>query len=108
MQRNLGIARDILSARLQLLVATGILERSRYQAEPERASTGSRRRASACIPPSSRSCAGATSACARRCAPVALRSSCGELADPVMVCSACGERLDPRHVTPEPAELAFR
>ena len=36
MQRNLGIARNILSARLQLLVATGILERSRYQAEPER------------------------------------------------------------------------
>src|SRR3954470_9752438 len=36
MQRNLGIARNILSARLQLLVRTGILERRRYQAEPER------------------------------------------------------------------------
>src|SRR5918911_5096413 len=36
MQRNLGIARNILSARLQRLVAAGILERRRYQSEPER------------------------------------------------------------------------
>ena len=36
MQRNLGIARNILSARLQLLVRTGILEKRRYQEEPER------------------------------------------------------------------------
>ena len=36
MQRNLGIARNILSNRLQTLVAAGILERRRYQEEPER------------------------------------------------------------------------
>ena len=36
MQRNLGIARNILSTRLQTLVRAGILERRRYQAEPER------------------------------------------------------------------------
>ena len=36
MQRNLGIARNILSARLQLLVRTGILEKHRYQAGQER------------------------------------------------------------------------
>src|ERR671939_1278261 len=36
MQRNLGIARNILSARLQTLVRAGILERRRYQDEPER------------------------------------------------------------------------
>ena len=36
MQRNLGIARNILSARLQTLVRAGILERRRYQEEPER------------------------------------------------------------------------
>jgi len=34
MQRNLGIARNILSARLQLLVRTGILDKRRYQEEP--------------------------------------------------------------------------
>ena len=36
LQRNLGIARNILSVRLQTLVRAGILERIRYQEEPER------------------------------------------------------------------------
>ena len=36
MQRNLGIARNILSTRLQTLVGAGIFERRLYQEEPER------------------------------------------------------------------------
>src|SRR4051794_36238810 len=36
LQRNLGIARNILSARLQTLTRSGILEKIRYQHEPER------------------------------------------------------------------------
>ena len=36
MQRNLGIARNILSTRLQTLVSAGIFERRLYQEEPER------------------------------------------------------------------------
>ena len=36
LQRNLGIARNILSARLQTLVRAGILERIHYSQEPER------------------------------------------------------------------------
>lgn len=35
-QADLGIARNILQARLQRLVAAGILERRRYQEHPER------------------------------------------------------------------------
>ena len=35
-QRNLGIARNVLQARLARLVETGILERVRYQERPER------------------------------------------------------------------------
>ena len=35
-QRNLGMARNLLSARLGRLVANGILERRLYQARPER------------------------------------------------------------------------
>src|ERR1044071_767676 len=35
-QRNLGIARNILSTRLQTLVGAGILERVLYREEPER------------------------------------------------------------------------
>src|ERR1700742_5376027 len=36
MQRNLGIARNILSTRLQTLVGAGILVRVLYREEPER------------------------------------------------------------------------
>ena len=36
LQRNLGIARNILSARLQTLTRAGILEKILYQQEPER------------------------------------------------------------------------
>src|SRR4029078_5637401 len=36
MQRTLGIARNILSTRLQTLVRAGILERRLYHEEPER------------------------------------------------------------------------
>ena len=36
MQRSLGIARNILTDRLQKLVVNGILERRRYQERPER------------------------------------------------------------------------
>src|SRR5919109_5207309 len=35
-QRRLGIARNVLTARLQTLVSHGILERRRYQERPER------------------------------------------------------------------------
>src|SRR4051812_2362346 len=36
MQRNLGIARNMLSTRLHTLVGAGVLERRLYQAEPAR------------------------------------------------------------------------
>lgn len=36
LQRNLGVARNLLSDRLGQLVANGILERRRYQTRPER------------------------------------------------------------------------
>src|SRR3954452_3311630 len=51
LQRNLGIARNILSARLQTLTRAGILERIRYQAEPERFENRPTRRARVLSPP---------------------------------------------------------
>src|SRR5262249_49089224 len=36
LQRNLGIARNILAARLRTLVDEGVLERHRYRADPDR------------------------------------------------------------------------
>src|ERR1700744_424284 len=36
MQRDLGIARNVLQTRLELLVEHGVVERRRYQERPER------------------------------------------------------------------------
>jgi DNA-binding HxlR family transcriptional regulator len=105
MQRNLGIARNILSTRLQLLVRTGILERRRYQEEPARHEYKLTEKGLALYPAvvaimrwgDEHLCEGA--------APVVLRHSCGHSADPVMVCAHCRAELDPHAVTPEPAEV---
>ncbi|HWT24415.1 MAG TPA: helix-turn-helix domain-containing protein [Solirubrobacteraceae bacterium] len=103
-QRNLGIARNILSARLQLLVRTGILEKRRYQDEPERYEYRLSEMGRGLYP--------AVVAITRwgdehlvdhDAARPVLRHSCGHAADPVLVCGHCGEPLDPRAVTPEPA-----
>jgi DNA-binding HxlR family transcriptional regulator len=72
MVRNLGIARNVLAARLKALVADGLLERRRYRTDPDwyeyvltdagRDHTGRSSRCcagqtSTCRPPGSRSCA---------------------------------------------------
>jgi len=102
MQRNLGIARNILSARLQLLVRTGILERHCYQHEPERFEYKLTAKGLGLYPAVVAIMRwGDEHLCDR--APVVLRHSCGELADPVLVCAHCRDELDPHEVTPEPA-----
>ncbi len=102
MQRNLGIARNILSSRLQTLVSSGILERRRYQEEPERYEYR--------LTPAGRDLYPAIIAIMRwgdehlaGTAPVELLHCCGEVADPVLVCAQCRVELDPHDVTPEPA-----
>jgi DNA-binding HxlR family transcriptional regulator len=106
MQRNLGIARNILSARLQLLVRTGILEKRRYQEEPERFEYR--------LSDMGRDLYPAVVAITRwgeehladdDVRPTVLRHRCGHPADPVLVCAHCREELDPRAVTPEPAAV---
>ncbi len=103
MQRSLGIARNILSARLQTLVRSGILERSRYQEDPERFEYR--------LTPMGRDLYPAIVSIMRwgdshlageAGAPLVLRHSCGHDAEPLTVCSHCGEPLDPRSVTPVP------
>ena len=100
MQRNLGIARNILSTRLQTLVANGILERRLYQEEPPRHEyrlTGAGRDLYPAIVTLMRWGDRHLSTDA----PVVLRhNSCGHEADPLLVCAHCHEELDPHEVTP--------
>jgi len=104
-QRNLGIARNILSARLQLLVRTGILERRRYQDEPERFEYRLTDKGLGLYPAVVAIMRWGDEHLRDDEAPIALRHSCGHVADPVMVCAHCREELDPHDVTPEPVDL---
>jgi DNA-binding HxlR family transcriptional regulator len=104
LQRNLGIARNILSARLQTLVGAGILVRVRYQGDPERfeyrltdAGLGLYPAIVAIMRWGDEHMDGEHGS------PVLLRHSCGADAVPKLVCSECGEELDARDVTPAPA-----
>jgi DNA-binding HxlR family transcriptional regulator len=104
MQRNLGIARNILSARLQLLVRTGILEKVRYQDEPARyeyrLSAMGRGLYPAMVAITRWSEEHLANGDGTH---MVLRHRCGHDADPMLVCAHCHEELDPRAVTPESA-----
>ena len=103
MQRNLGIARNILSTRLQTLVRAGILERRRYQEEPERFEYRLKQAGRDLYPAVIAIMKWGDEYLAEEAGPpVVLRHSCGELIDPVLVCNHCGGALHPHDVTPEP------
>jgi DNA-binding HxlR family transcriptional regulator len=100
MQRNLGIARNILSARLQSLVRAGILERRRYQAEPERYEYKLTDTGLALYPAIITIMRWGDEHLADEGPPVVLRHTCGAEAEAVLVCAHCREPMDPRDVTP--------
>jgi DNA-binding HxlR family transcriptional regulator len=103
MQRNLGIARNILSTRLQTLVRSGILERRRYQEEPERFEYRLTQAGRDLYPAVIAIMKWGDEHLAEEAGPpVVLRHSCGELVDPVLVCDHCGGALHPHDITPEP------
>ena len=111
-QRNLGIARNILSTRLQTLVGAGILVRVLYQEEPERYEyrlTAMGRDLYPAIVAIMRW--GDSYLAGDAGPPLVLRHSCGHDAEPLLVCAHCGDELKPRAVTPEPgpgAQVAAR
>ena len=106
MVRNLGIARNVLAARLKGLVADGLLERRRYRTDPDWYEY--------VLTNAGRDLYGAIVAVlhwADTYLPAAgehklhLRHRrCGELTHAEVVCAVCGERLDPREVAVELAE----
>ncbi|MDA0170628.1 helix-turn-helix transcriptional regulator [Solirubrobacter taibaiensis] len=101
MQRNLGIARNILSTRLQTLVANGILERRLYQEEPPRHEYRLTEAGRDLYPAIVTLMRWGDRHLSNETPPVVLRhNSCGHEADPLLVCSHCHEELDPHEVTP--------
>ena len=103
-QRDLGIARNILADRLQRLVAEGILERRAYQQRPERFEYRLTDKGRDLYPVlialmqwGDRYTAGEAGP------PVELiHEPCGEQTHPRLVCDHCGEPIDPRDVRPQP------
>jgi DNA-binding HxlR family transcriptional regulator len=103
-QRGLGIARNILADRLQLLVSEGILERRRYQDRPPRHEYRLTEKGRDLYPVlialmqwGDRYTAGDAGP------PVLLyHEPCGHRTEPQFVCSHCGEPIDPREMRPEP------
>jgi DNA-binding HxlR family transcriptional regulator len=106
-QRNLGIARNILSTRLQTLVGAGILVRVLYQEEPERYEYRLSDAGIDLYPAivtlmrwGDKHLSGELGP------PVVLRHNpCDHVTEPVLVCSHCREELDPHEVTPVRADL---
>lgn len=98
--RNLGIARNVLAARLKQLVADGLLERRLYRTDPdwyEYVLTGAGRDLYGAIAALLR-WADVHLPCAGQ-AELRLRHRpCGHLTHARVVCAHCGEQLDPREV----------
>jgi len=104
-QAHLGIARNVLAARLQGLVDHGILERRLYQERPERFEYRLTEKGVDLYPILiSLMGWGDRWATGPEGPPVTLtHKSCGNAPEPVLACSHCGEQLSPREVTAEGA-----
>jgi DNA-binding HxlR family transcriptional regulator len=100
LQEHLGIARNILAARLRRLVEHGIVSKRPYQAHPPRFEYHLTRKGVDLYPVvvglmqwGDRYLAGA------RGGPVVLEHTrCGQLTELVPACSACGKTIDPREM----------
>jgi DNA-binding HxlR family transcriptional regulator len=102
-QRRLGIARNVLSTRLDSLVAEGILERRRYQEHPPRDEYVLTRKGRDLAPVLESLRTWGDRYAAPDGPPVLLvHDDCGAEVYPVSHCSHCGERLRRGHVHLEP------
>jgi len=102
-QRRLGIARNVLSARLDGLVEQGILERRRYQEHPPRDEYILTRKGADLAPVLDALRVWGDHYLAPDGPPALLvHDDCSEAIQPVVHCSHCGERLRRGHVHMEP------
>ncbi len=106
MVRNLGIARNVLAARLKDLVADGLLERRRYRSDPDWYEY--------VLSDAGRDLYGAILAILHWAEVNRLvdgepglrlrHRPCGEITHAKVVCACCGEELDPREVEVGPTD----
>jgi DNA-binding HxlR family transcriptional regulator len=106
MQADLGIARNVLQARLEHLVAYGILERRLYHRRPHRYAYHLTQKGLDLWPAVVALMQwGDKHADVPGGPPVRLEHrACGGSVDDHLLCEACGERLGPRDVWAHPAE----
>ena len=103
MQRDLGIARNILAARLQTLVGHGLLERRRYSERPPRYEYRLTEKGLDLYPALvSIMQWGDRYLNSESGPPVQLRhKACGQLTHPHLVCGECGEPVGARDIVAE-------
>ena len=104
MQRNLGIARNVLAERLKKLVADGMLERVRYRTDPDWYEYRLTERALDLYPVIVGLMRWADKHLAAEESALRLvHRSCGQPADPYLACSHCHEPLTARDIEPQVA-----
>jgi DNA-binding HxlR family transcriptional regulator len=102
-QRSLGIARNVLQARLQRLVAEGVLRRERYQERPERFEYRLTRKGVDLWPVIVALMKWGDTYAAPGGPPVVIRHvGCGGAIDDRRICQACGRQLQAHEARAEP------
>jgi len=101
-QSKLGIARNVLAARLQGLVDNGVLERRQYQDRPPRCEYRLTEKGRALYPVLiSMLTWGDKYMAGEDGPPMKLTHECGESPDATLVCGHCGEKLEAREMRAE-------
>ena len=107
LQRNTGIAKNILSDRLQTLVEQGVLERRQYSESPEAYEYWPTAKGVDVAPVLVALLQWGDAYAAPDGPPrVYVHTACGHDADPQLHCSSCGERIGPRELKVRPGPAA--
>ena len=101
-QKRLGIARNVLTTRLERLVEEGVLERRRYQERPERHEYRLTEKGRNLYPVLVALMQWGDRWSPPPGGPPVVLSHHGHEAHPVLACADCGEPLDPREMQPRP------
>ncbi len=99
-QRNTGAPRDILSARLRKLVASGVLERQQYQERPARFEYRLTQPGRELLPVLLTLMQWGDRYLSHGDPPLTYRHRCGADLESVLICGSCGEPVTRRDLTP--------